>query len=160
MWHFARPHIYLAAVINQYRGREKNIFMEQLCNTTQVLKQSLKPLGHEFPTLWHLNRHNRNTTPNIIEQLLAKKMETQETLSLSHEEQEELTRSKKKVKNDSHVELEGGQGSGSSSPNHSLGAWANQGSFKDKLMGEIPGLSHKPSTLETLWMMMRDMMIK
>lgn len=49
-------------------------------------------------------------------------MGTHETLSFSREEQEELTRSKKKVKNDSHVEVEGGQVSGSSSPNHSLGA--------------------------------------
>ena len=66
MWHFAWPHIYLAAVINQYKGKEKNNFMvKQLYNTTQVLKQSLKPLGREFPKLWHLNRHNRSTTPNI-----------------------------------------------------------------------------------------------
>ena len=64
---------------------------------------------------------------------------THEALSLSRKEKDELTRSTKKVKNDCIVEMERGQGSGSSSPSHRLGGWNNQGSFRDKLLGEILG---------------------
>ena len=38
MWQFARPHIYLAAVINQYKGREITNFMVQT-----ALQQNLSP---------------------------------------------------------------------------------------------------------------------
>ena len=36
MWHFARPHIYLVAVINQYKGWETNNFMVKNTFATQL----------------------------------------------------------------------------------------------------------------------------
>ena len=59
--------------------------------------------------------------------------------SLSLEEQEELARSNKKVKNVNHVGFYKGQSSGSSSPSFAGGSGSQNASFKDKLMGEIPG---------------------
>ena len=62
------------------------------------------------------------------------------SLSLSREEQEELARSNKKVKDVKHVGFreEPGSGSGSSSPNHGQGPWNGLATFRDKLVGEIP----------------------
>ena len=59
--------------------------------------------------------------------------------SLSREEQEELVRSKKKVKDVSHVGFQGGQEVGTELPSSGQGAWSGSASFKDKLVGEIPG---------------------
>ena len=58
--------------------------------------------------------------------------------SLSCEEQEELARSTKKVKDVCHAGFCEGQGSGSSSLSHAGGAGNHNISFKDKLLGEIP----------------------
>ena len=60
------------------------------------------------------------------------------SFALSREEQEELARSNKKVKD---VNLSGfreGQDSMPSSPSHCYGPWNRARSFKDKLIGEIP----------------------
>uniref|UniRef100_A0A7N2MLB3 DUF4283 domain-containing protein n=1 Tax=Quercus lobata TaxID=97700 RepID=A0A7N2MLB3_QUELO len=59
--------------------------------------------------------------------------------SLSHEEKEELVRSKKKVKVVSHAGFCDGHSSGPVSPSHAGGLWNSNASFKDKLVGEIPG---------------------
>ena len=61
------------------------------------------------------------------------------SLSLSWEEQEELARSKKKVKNVSHAGFQEGLELGPSSPSNGHGQWSGMSSFKDKLVGEIPG---------------------
>nr|XP_023906017.1 uncharacterized protein LOC112017803 [Quercus suber] len=58
--------------------------------------------------------------------------------SLSLEEQAELARSNKKVKNVNHARFCEGQSSGSSSPSFAGGSGSRNSSFKDKLMGEIP----------------------
>ena len=61
------------------------------------------------------------------------------SFALSREEQEELARSNKKVKD---VNLSGfreGQDSMPSSLSHCYGPWKRAKSFKDKLIGEIPG---------------------
>lgn len=60
-------------------------------------------------------------------------------LPLSLEEQEELERSKKKVKDVRYAGFREGQTSGSSSPRQGQGPWGRTGTFKDKLIGEIPG---------------------
>nr|POE57275.1 uncharacterized protein CFP56_01924 [Quercus suber] len=60
-------------------------------------------------------------------------------LSLSREEQEELARSNKKVKNVCHADFKEGSESGPSLPSNSHGQWSGMSSFKDKLVGEIPG---------------------
>ena len=60
-------------------------------------------------------------------------------LSLSLEEQAKHTRSNKKVKNVSHAGFCEGQSSGPSSPSFARGSGSQNASFKDKLMGEIPG---------------------
>ena len=57
----------------------------------------------------------------------------------SREEQAELARSKKKVKDVNHVGFCEGQTSSPPSPNHGVGPWSLNMSFKDKLVGEIPG---------------------
>ena len=59
--------------------------------------------------------------------------------SLSLEEQAELARSNKKVKNVNHAGFCEGQSSGSPSPNFAGGQGSQNASFRDKLMGEIPG---------------------
>ena len=59
------------------------------------------------------------------------------SLSLSREEQEELARSNKKVKDVNHAGYREGPGLGSSSPN--CGPWNGAASFKDKVVGDIPG---------------------
>ena len=59
--------------------------------------------------------------------------------SLSREEKEELVRSKKKVKAVSHAGFCDGHSSGPASPNHDGGSWNLNASFKDRLVGEIPG---------------------
>ena len=61
------------------------------------------------------------------------------SLSLSHEEQEELARSTKKVKDVNHAGFCEGQGLGSSSPSHVGGSRNQNISLKDKLLGEIQG---------------------
>ena len=58
---------------------------------------------------------------------------------LSLEEQEELARSNKKVKNVNHAGFCEGQSSSSSSPSFAGGSGYQNASFKDKLMVEIPG---------------------
>nr|POE73423.1 hypothetical protein CFP56_08726 [Quercus suber] len=55
-------------------------------------------------------------------------------LSLSKEEQEELSRSKKKVKDVRHAGFRDGHDSGPSSPNHWVGPWNQNMSFKNKLV--------------------------
>ena len=60
-------------------------------------------------------------------------------LALSQEEQAELTRSNKKVKNINHTDYGEGQDAMPPSPNHSYSPWNRATSFKDRLMGEIPG---------------------
>ena len=60
-------------------------------------------------------------------------------LSLSREEKEELARSKKKVKAVTHAGFCDGHSSGPASPSHAGGSWNPSASFKDKLVGEIPG---------------------
>nr|POE95774.1 g-type lectin s-receptor-like serine/threonine-protein kinase [Quercus suber] len=57
-------------------------------------------------------------------------------LSLSWEEQEELARNNKKVKNVCHVDFR--EGLESSLPSNGHGQWSGMSSFKDKLVGEIP----------------------
>ena len=59
--------------------------------------------------------------------------------SLSFEEQAELARSNKKVKNVNHAGFCKGQSSGSSSPSFAGSHGSQNASFRDKLMGEIPG---------------------
>jgi len=59
--------------------------------------------------------------------------------SLSREEQEQLIRSNKKVKDVSHAGYQEGQDSFPSSPSHGYSPWNHATSFKDKLTGEIPG---------------------
>ena len=61
------------------------------------------------------------------------------SLALSREEQDELLRSKKKVKNVSHAGFQDGMGSVAFSPRIDGGTWNREASFKDKLVGEIPG---------------------
>ena len=55
------------------------------------------------------------------------------------EEQEEVARSKKKVKDVSRVGFQGGQEASIDLPSGGQGAWSGSVSFKDKLVGEIPG---------------------
>ena len=62
------------------------------------------------------------------------------SLSLSREEQEELARSNKKVKNVSHAGFHEGQESTPSTPSQGYSPWNCAASFKDKLVGEIPGV--------------------
>nr|POE54626.1 hypothetical protein CFP56_53197 [Quercus suber] len=59
--------------------------------------------------------------------------------SLSRKEKEELVRSIKKVKNVNHAGFGVGQSLGSNSPNYNGGPWNRNTSFRDKLLGEIPG---------------------
>ena len=59
--------------------------------------------------------------------------------SLSREEQEELIRSNKKVKDVNHAGYHEGRDSFPSSPSHGYSPWNHATSFKDKLIGEIPG---------------------
>ena len=59
--------------------------------------------------------------------------------SLSQEEQDELARSNKKVKDVTHAGFSDGQHSGPSSPSHNSGHWNQSVSFKEKLIGDIPG---------------------
>nr|XP_023923989.1 uncharacterized protein LOC112035390 [Quercus suber]POE96202.1 uncharacterized protein CFP56_71380 [Quercus suber] len=59
-------------------------------------------------------------------------------LALSREEQEELVQSNKKFKDVRHADYNERQGSGSSSPNQGQGIWNELGSFKDRLIGDIP----------------------
>ena len=59
--------------------------------------------------------------------------------SLSCEEQKELAHSKKKVKDVNHADFSDSQDSRPSSITQSQGLWSRAVSFKDKVMGEIPG---------------------
>jgi len=63
-----------------------------------------------------------------------------DSLALSREEQAKLMCSNKKVKNVKHAGYGEGSDSMPSSPNHSYGPWSRATSFKDKLLGEIPGV--------------------
>ena len=58
---------------------------------------------------------------------------------LSQEEQEELVRSNKKVKDVNHAGYRGVPRLGSSSPKHGCGSWNGATSFRDKVVGDIPG---------------------
>lgn len=72
-----------------------------------------------------------------------KTMDNSPFLSLAGEEQEELARSKKKVKDVNHERFREGPESGSSSPNHGLGSWNGLALFREKLVGEVPsGYTH------------------
>ena len=64
-------------------------------------------------------------------------METSRSLMLLTEEQEELTRSNKKVKNVGHAGFQEGLDMPSSSCSN--GFWNQTGTFKDKLVGEVSG---------------------
>ena len=64
-------------------------------------------------------------------------MESSRSLMLSTEEQEELSRSNKKVKNVGHAGFQEGLDVPSSS--RSNGSWNQTGTFKDRLVGEMPG---------------------
>ena len=59
--------------------------------------------------------------------------------SLSRDEKEELVRSTKKVKSVSHVSFGEGHSSGPVSSSRDGGSWNPNTSFRDKLLGEIPG---------------------
>ena len=61
------------------------------------------------------------------------------SLSLSREEQEELARNNKKVKNVSHAGFHEGQESTPSTPSQGFSPWNHVASFKDKLVDEISG---------------------
>nr|POE89558.1 hypothetical protein CFP56_02279 [Quercus suber] len=61
-------------------------------------------------------------------------------LSLSSEEQAELVRSNKKVKNVYHAGFSDSSDSRPSSPNQTQGIGSRAISFKDKVVGEIPGV--------------------
>ena len=60
--------------------------------------------------------------------------------ALSREEQEELLRSKKKVKDVSHTGFQEGLDSVASSLRNDGGFWSKPTSFKDKLVSEILGV--------------------
>lgn len=60
-------------------------------------------------------------------------------ITLSTEEQEELVQSNKKPKDVKHAGYRERQDTDSVSPNHEQGGWSNEGSFKDKLVGDSPG---------------------
>nr|POE52362.1 hypothetical protein CFP56_65593 [Quercus suber] len=60
-------------------------------------------------------------------------------LSLLREELEELARSNKKVKSVNHVGFSDSSDSRPSSPSQAQGMWSRAISFKDKVVGEIPG---------------------
>jgi len=61
------------------------------------------------------------------------------SLALSREEQDELVRSKKKVKNVNHAGFQDGLDPVASSPRNDRSTWNREASFKDKLIGEILG---------------------
>ena len=61
------------------------------------------------------------------------------SLSLSQEEQAELARSNKKVKNVNHAGFSESSDSRPPSPSQPQGLWSREVSFKDKVVGEIPG---------------------
>ena len=61
------------------------------------------------------------------------------SLSLSLSEKEELVRSTKKVKNVSHAGFGEGHSSGPASPIRDGVPWNHNTSFRDKILGEIPG---------------------
>ena len=66
-------------------------------------------------------------------------MESSRSLVLLTEEVEELSHSNKKVKNVVHSGYQDGQDSPPSTARHGNGAWNQTGTFKDRLIGEIPG---------------------
>ena len=66
-------------------------------------------------------------------------MNMERSLSLSREEQEESARSNKKVKKVSHAGFQDGQESTPSTPSQGFSPWNHATSFKEKLVGEIPG---------------------
>ncbi|XP_050256110.1 uncharacterized protein LOC126701785 [Quercus robur] len=68
--------------------------------------------------------------------------------SLSSEEKEELACSKKKVKDVGHAGFCEGHSTGPVSPNHDEGAWNPNTSFRDKLVGEIPGVFSQAFSFE------------
>nr|POE67073.1 uncharacterized protein CFP56_62396 [Quercus suber] len=72
------------------------------------------------------------------------------SLSLSREEQEELARSNKKVKNVSHAGYQEGLESTPSTPSQGYSPWNQAASFKDKLVGEIPGAFTQAFSFEDL----------
>ena len=65
-------------------------------------------------------------------------MESSRSLVLSTEEIEELSHSNKKVKNVVHSGYQDGQDLPPSSMRRGNDAWNQTGSFKDKLIGEVP----------------------
>ena len=68
--------------------------------------------------------------------------------SLSHEEKQELAHSKKEVKDVSHAGFCEGHNSGPMSPNHDEGLCNPNTSFRDKLVGEIPGVFSQAFSFE------------
>ena len=66
-------------------------------------------------------------------------MSSHSTSGVSREEEAELTRSTKKVKDVRHAGFMEGQGSGSLEPSQAFTFQKPPLSFKDKLVGEIPG---------------------
>lgn len=61
------------------------------------------------------------------------------SVALSRKERDKLVRSKKKVKNVSHVGFQDGLDLAISSPKNDRGVWNKEASFKDKHVGEILG---------------------
>nr|POE89719.1 uncharacterized protein CFP56_49491 [Quercus suber]POE89722.1 uncharacterized protein CFP56_49494 [Quercus suber] len=76
--------------------------------------------------------------------------ESSRSLILSTEEQEELARSNKKVKNVGHAGFQEGMDTSSSSPRRSNGRWNQSMTFKDRLMGEVPGAYTQAFSFEDL----------
>ena len=73
---------------------------------------------------------------------------------LSREEEEELARSKKKVKDVHHASFNDGSNENELSQNQQNAWFSPKDSFKDKLVGVIPGAyakGPKLSTSQTIW---------
>lgn len=66
-------------------------------------------------------------------------MESSRSPMLSTEEQDALSQSNKKVKNIGHAGFQDGQDVSSSPRKNGIGGWNQVVSFKDKLVGEVPG---------------------
>ena len=70
---------------------------------------------------------------------LSRQKEEECSRAFSREEQEEIQRSKQKVKDVSHAGFQEGLDSVASSPRNNGGIWSRATPFKDKLVGEILG---------------------
>ena len=81
--------------------------------------------------------------------------------SLSREEQEELARSNKKVKDVSYAGFQGGLDSGSSSPSYGQGSWSRAPyPSRISLLVKYLVLSPRPLILVIVWKTMKTQMRK